>query len=198
RWSRSHTPSKQDCSLLRSRWSEIDPRRTCCTENSCPVAVSRKCQQPIRGRGFLKIRAARYTQSKGERAMRHRRYLTAAMTVAALVVNVPAATAQPQQQPQQQPTQPPQEASRIGSAIDEAVKGLDAIRRFKRLSPKKKKMLVEFVTGNTLFVLSHKIGHGVINEMDLPIVGHEEDAADSFAINMAIKMNTKMSERVLE
>ena len=130
--------------------------------------------------------------------MRYRRYLTAAMPVAALVVNVPAATAQPQQQPQQQPTQPPQEASRIGSAIDEAVKGLDAIPRFKKLSPQQKKMLVEFVIGNTLFVLSHEVGHGVINEMDLPIVGREEDAADSFAINMAIKMNTKFSERILE
>jgi len=130
--------------------------------------------------------------------MRYRRYLTAAMTVAALVVNVPAATAQPQQMPQQQPIQPPQEAPRIGSAMDEAVKGLDAIPRFKKLSPQQKKMLVEFVTGNTLFVLAHEIGHGVINEMDLPIVGREEDAADSFAITMAIKMNTKMSERVLE
>jgi hypothetical protein len=117
------------------------------------------------------------------------------MTLAALTVNVPAATAQA---PQQQSTQPPQGASQTVGAIDEAVKDLDNIPRFKKLSPQVKKAVVEFIIGNTLFVLAHEVGHGVINEMDLPVLGREEDAADSFAIATAIKMNTKFSERVLE
>ena len=129
------------------------------------------------------------------RSTRYRGYLMAVMTVAALTVNVPAA---PAQEPQQQSTQPPQGVSQTVGAIDEAVKALDNIPRFKKLSPQAKKALVEFIIGNTLFVLSHEVGHGVISEMDLPIVGREEDAADSFAINMAIKMNTKFSERILE
>src|SRR5690242_14855191 len=136
RWSRSQTPQKQNCSLPK---------------------VEMEGHRPARDMPHREFMPRGTVQSTGERAMRYRRYLTAAMTVAAFVVNVPAATAQPQQMPQQQPIQPPQEAPRIGSAMDEAVKGLDAIPRFKKLSPQQKKMLVEFVTGNTLFVLAHEI-----------------------------------------
>ena len=113
-------------------------------------------------------------------------HLIGAMTVAALMVNVPIAAAQPA-------TPDP----KIAAAIDEAVKGLDSVPRLKRLSPEKKKQLVEFVIGNTLFVLTHELGHGVINEFNMPVLGREEDAADSFAIVTALKMGSAASERVL-
>jgi hypothetical protein len=125
----------------------------------------------------------------------YRRNLTGALTVAALMVNVPAGTAQPTQQPSAQPAPG---ASRIAASIDDAVKALDNIPRFKKLSSEVKRQLVEFIIGNTLFVLAHEMGHGVINEMNLPVLGREEDAADSFAITTAIKINTKFTERVLE
>jgi hypothetical protein len=108
------------------------------------------------------------------------------MTVAALIVNMPMATAQ--QTPQQ---------SQIVSGIDEAVKALDKSPRLKKMSAQAKRQLVEFVIGNTLFVLAHEMGHGLINEMNLPVLGREEDAADSFAIVTALKMGSKFSERVL-
>jgi hypothetical protein len=38
---------------------------------------------------------------------------------------------------------------------------------------------VEFVPGNTLVLLSHEMGHVLISEMHLPILGREEDAADT-------------------
>ena len=57
----------------------------------------------------------------------YRRHLTGAMTVAALIVNVPTATAQPTQQ-----------QSQIASGIDEAVKALDSLPRLKKLSPQRK------------------------------------------------------------
>ena len=41
------------------------------------------------------------------------------------------------------------------------------------------------------------MGHGLINEMDMPVLGREEDAADSFAIVTALKMGSGFSERVL-
>jgi hypothetical protein len=119
--------------------------------------------------------------------MSHRRYLAGAMAAAAVMVNAPAATAQQAQPP-----------SRIVAGIDEAVKALDNVPRLKKLSPQAKRALVEFITGNTLFVLAHEIGHGLINEMSMPVLGREEDAADSFAIVTALAINTKSSARVLE
>ena len=69
--------------------------------------------------------------------------------------------------------------------------------RLKKLSPAKKKQLVEFIIGNTLFVLTHELGHGLINEFNMPVLGREEDAADSFAIVTALKMGPAFSEGVL-
>ena len=40
---------------------------------------------------------------------------------------------------------------------------------------------VEYATGAILFTLMHELGHALIGEMDLPVVGREEDAADEFA-----------------
>ena len=115
-----------------------------------------------------------------------RRYLTGAMIVAALIVNVPTATAQ----------LAPQKAQ-IAAGIDEAVKALDTVPRLKELSSEAKRQLVEFVTGNTLFVVAHELGHGLINEMHMPVLGREEDAADSFAIVTALSMGPWFSDRVL-
>ena len=56
---------------------------------------------------------------------------------------------------------------------------------------------MEFVIGNTLFVMAHEMGHGLINEMNMPVLGREEDAADSFAVVTALKMASVFTERVL-
>jgi Putative metallopeptidase len=122
----------------------------------------------------------------------HRGSLIGAIAAAALIVTMPAASAQPAAT-----AQPATPAAKLAAAIDEAVKGLDSVPRLKKLSPEKKKQLVEFVIGNTLFVLTHEMGHGLINEMQMPVLGREEDAADSFAIVTALKMGTAISERVL-
>src|SRR4051795_3226644 len=116
----------------------------------------------------------------------YRSYLAGAITIAALIANVPAAQAQ---------TTPPQ--GRLASGIDEAVKALDTVPRFKKLSQEAKRQLVEFVLGNTLFVLAHEMGHGLINEMNMPVLGREEDAADSFAITTALKIGPVVPGGVL-
>lgn len=116
----------------------------------------------------------------------YRRHLLGAMTLIALFVAVPIANAQPA--PQQ---------SRILSGIDEAVAALDTVPRLKKLSPEMKRQLVEFVLGNTMFVMAHELGHGLINEMSMPVLGRDEDAADSFATVTALNLGSKFSERVL-
>jgi Putative metallopeptidase len=116
----------------------------------------------------------------------YRRHLAVAMTVAALLVNAPMASAQPSEA-----------QSRIRTGIDEAVQALDTSPRLKKLSPQAKKALVEFVLGNTLFVMAHEMGHALINQMDMPVLGREEDAADSFAVVTALNMHSGFSERVL-
>lgn len=39
----------------------------------------------------------------------------------------------------------------------------------------------QFVIGNTLWTLVHEMGHALIAELDVPLLGKEEDAADSIA-----------------
>ena len=116
----------------------------------------------------------------------YRWHLIGAMTVAALTTNVPMATAQLTQQ-----------QSQLLSGIDKAVEAIDKSPRMKTMSPQAKRQLVEFVVGNTLFVMAHEMGHALINQMDMPVLGREEDAADSFAIVTALKMGSGLSERVL-
>ncbi|MEL6964588.1 MAG: DUF4344 domain-containing metallopeptidase [Pseudomonadota bacterium] len=38
-----------------------------------------------------------------------------------------------------------------------------------------------FVIGNTLFTLYHELGHALVDLLDLPVIGREEDAVDGFA-----------------
>src|ERR1700742_2743065 len=57
---------------------------------------------------------------------------------------------------------------------------------------------VEFVTGNVLFVLAHETGHALISVFELPVLGREEDAADSLATILALKMSSSFTDRVVK
>jgi len=48
-----------------------------------------------------------------------------------------------------------------------------------------------------LFVLTHELGHALIGEMDLYVLGREEDAADTFAVTRMIDIGTDVSDHVL-
>src|SRR5262245_61438082 len=117
----------------------------------------------------------------------YRAYLTVATVAATFLLNPSAGSAQPQ----------PEVKARIAAGMDEAVKALDKYPKTKKLSPEKKRELVEFVLGNTLFVLAHEMGHALMYEMDMPVLGREEDAADSFALVTALKIKSEVSERIL-
>src|SRR5690606_37873185 len=64
----------------------------------------------------------------------------------------------------------------------EAAGEMSASPRMGELTLDKRKQLVEFVAGNVAFVLTHELGHAVVSELGIPVLGRLEDAADSYAI----------------
>ena len=116
-----------------------------------------------------------------------RKHLIAGAVLGGLATTAVVAGAQPSEQ----------QKAQMAGGIDQAVTAMDNVPHLKKLSPQARRDLVEFVIGNTLFVLAHEVGHGLINEMNMPVLGREEDAADSFAIVTALKMGSKFSEQVL-
>lgn len=67
----------------------------------------------------------------------------------------------------------------------------------KALSPDQRRDLMVFVVGNMLFSVVHELGHAVMSEMELPVLGRQEDAADSYAIFIGLRMMTDVSEHAL-
>jgi hypothetical protein len=97
-------------------------------------------------------------------------------------------------------SQPPKspELSAFQAKVDAAALALrESDPRFKSLSPNAARRLVEFVSGNLLFVLLHELGHAVITQMGLPVLGRMEDAADTFAVVMLLRMGSDFSHRAL-
>jgi hypothetical protein len=93
---------------------------------------------------------------------------------------------------QSAPPQSPAEAR-----LEEAAHALGNVPKFKHMPLEKRRNLVKFIVGNMLFVLMHELGHTVISEMGLPVLGREEDAADAFAAVVGLKMGTALSQGVL-
>ena len=83
------------------------------------------------------------------------------------------------------------------AAIKEAARVLQNNPRLKKVSQQKRESLVEFVMGNMLFVLLHELGHATVQELRIPVLGREEDAADDFAILRLLKARSEMPHRVL-
>jgi DNA-binding Xre family transcriptional regulator len=89
-------------------------------------------------------------------------------------------------------------AKRTPSAkMDDGARQLGTDARVKGMSQQQQMDLIEFVVGNMLFVGFHELGHAVIHELGLPVLGREEDAADSFATLAMINIGTEFSNRVL-
>src|ERR1700678_178038 len=74
--------------------------------------------------------------------------------------------------------------------IEEVARALQDYPRLKNLNEQQRKDRVEFVVGNTLFLLAHELGHVHIHEMGLPVLGREEDAADTFAALTMLKIGS--------
>jgi hypothetical protein len=81
--------------------------------------------------------------------------------------------------------------------IEDVARALQNEPRLKNLSQQQLIDRVEFVLGNTLFILLHEMGHVHFSEMKLPVLGREEDEADTFAAITMLRVGTGFSERVL-
>src|SRR5258708_7913567 len=81
--------------------------------------------------------------------------------------------------------------------IEDVARALRNEPRLKNLSEQQLIDRVEFVLGNTLFILLHEMGHVHFSEMKLPVLGREEDEADTFAAITMLKVGTGFSQRVL-
>lgn len=81
--------------------------------------------------------------------------------------------------------------------VAEAAKMLANYPHFRGMSESQREKAVEFITGNLIFVLGHEAGHAVIRQMDIPVTGREEDAADIFSTLMALLCTDAFADRVL-
>jgi Putative metallopeptidase len=96
------------------------------------------------------------------------------------------------------PAQPAPSASPSFQArIEAAARALQNNPRLKNLSEQQRIDRVEFVVGNTLVLLLHEMGHVHISEMHLPVLGREEDAADTFAALRLLQIGTDFSRNSL-
>ena len=87
--------------------------------------------------------------------------------------------------------------STFQARVEEVARTLEKSPSFKNLTQKQRIDRVEFTVGNTLFRLAHEMGHALINELKLPILGREEDAADTYAAVTMLKIGSSFSLRVL-
>ena len=94
-----------------------------------------------------------------------------------------------------QQTEPAQ--STLGQRIEAAAKAALNSPRLKGLTEQQRIDRVEFVAGNTLVLLSHELGHVLIAEMRLPLLGREEDAADTYAALRLLAIGTSFSQHEL-
>src|SRR5689334_22528436 len=75
----------------------------------------------------------------------------------------------------------PDKAALLEARIDAAATALKGEKRLSHLSDRDRRGITRFVAGNMLFVVLHELGHALISDLGLPVLGREEDAADAFA-----------------
>jgi Putative metallopeptidase len=129
--------------------------------------------------------------------------LRAAAICCAGIMSLSAATAIAQTVPAQSPAAqaapaPPSPGpASMEAKVKDAVRGFLKHPRFEGMSERDVRDRVEFVVGNVMFATMHEVGHMLISEMGLVVLGREEDAADSFATVTGLRMNEAFAHRVL-
>ena len=88
-------------------------------------------------------------------------------------------------------------AARFQAGLDKAARLLENDPRLAKLTHEQRRADVEFVSGNMLFALLHEMGHAHIQEMGLPVLGREEDAADTFATVRLLRVGAAVTHNVL-
>lgn len=65
------------------------------------------------------------------------------------------------------------------------------------LTEEQQQIATEFAINNSLFVMQHEIGHLFVAEFGLPVLGKEEDAADSLAALFLLNQQTAEANQAL-
>jgi hypothetical protein len=92
------------------------------------------------------------------------------------------------------PTPPP---STFQTGIEAAAQALQNNPRLKGLTQQQRVERVDFVVGNTLVLLLHEVGHVLVSEFQLPVLGREEDAADTYAALTTLGIGTSFTVQSL-
>ncbi len=67
------------------------------------------------------------------------------------------------------------------------------------LTEEQQLLATEFAINNSMFIMEHEIGHLLIGELELPVLGKEEDAADSLATLLMLEANTtEMDQAIID
>lgn len=66
------------------------------------------------------------------------------------------------------------------------------------LSKAQRAEALRFAINNSLFTLYHEVGHLLIDKLELPLLGREEDAADNIATWMLLQKGTPEANQALE
>src|SRR6266852_6611494 len=81
--------------------------------------------------------------------------------------------------------------------MENAIREMGSDARMTKMSERQQRDLVEFVVGNNALRRISRMGHALVNQLDLPVLGRQEDAADSFAALAMLNENTEFSVNVL-
>lgn len=85
----------------------------------------------------------------------------------------------------------------LSAAVAAACLGALTPATAQELTEEQQVLAMEFAYNNGLFVLYHEIGHLFVGELELPVLGKEEDAADSLASVMLLVQETDESAQAL-
>jgi hypothetical protein len=85
----------------------------------------------------------------------------------------------------------------LGAGMDAAARELANDHRFKDQTEQQRRDSIEFIVGNVIFAVVHEVGHMLVSELILPVLGHEEDAVDAFAVLTGLDLGNAFSDRVL-
>jgi hypothetical protein len=88
-------------------------------------------------------------------------------------------------------------SEQIQARIVETARNLKDHPQLKKLTHEDRESAVAFVFGNMLFVLLHELAHAAIADLEIPVLGREEDAADEFAILRMLWVGSAFTHRVL-
>ena len=100
------------------------------------------------------------------------------------------ALAQPVAPAEPVPMPPP---STFETRIEAAAQAMKDNPRLKGLTQQQRVDRLDFMVGNTLVLLLHEIGHVLIAEFQLPVLGREEDAADTYAALTMLRVGSSFT-----